>query len=318
MDTGLLWYDDDLKRPLPLKVADAVARYRERMSQEPTVCYVNPRQATAAAPATPRGKGEPLRVRLIPDERVRPNYFLVAEDTPEDALPAASDAPGPSTLPLDVPKPTLPLAVAHAAPRAARRAVHSEAHATPTPDRAPAAPQTQHSRRAPATMPAHPAASAADPKPAPRPVAAPPLKVRPVRATRPAAPAPASAPTLEPGARQSPRRAASTRKRAQPVPAPVPVPAATPAAPSPRARRPRSDRMPARAEHAPRVAAPTAPITVLAKKPAPRPAAKSAPRPVHRRHVSAPAVAQPSLFALLEAAPASAPAVVAHRQRRAS
>jgi hypothetical protein len=42
MDIGMLWYDDDRKRPLGEKVARAVEHYRAKYGAVPTVCYVNP------------------------------------------------------------------------------------------------------------------------------------------------------------------------------------------------------------------------------------------------------------------------------------
>ena len=87
---ALLWYDDDARRPLPLKILDATARYRERLGASPTVCHLNPAQAEQALHVSPRKKPEPLPVRLEADETMRPNYFLVGlddEDAPAQPLP---------------------------------------------------------------------------------------------------------------------------------------------------------------------------------------------------------------------------------------
>lgn len=42
MDIGMLWYDDDVKRPLGEKVARAVDYYKTKYGSVPTVCFVNP------------------------------------------------------------------------------------------------------------------------------------------------------------------------------------------------------------------------------------------------------------------------------------
>jgi hypothetical protein len=42
MDIGMLWYDDDSKRPLSEKVARAVDYYKAKYGSVPTVCFVNP------------------------------------------------------------------------------------------------------------------------------------------------------------------------------------------------------------------------------------------------------------------------------------
>ena len=42
MDIGMLWYDDDNKRPFAEKVARAVDYYKGKYGSVPTVCFVNP------------------------------------------------------------------------------------------------------------------------------------------------------------------------------------------------------------------------------------------------------------------------------------
>ena len=84
---ALLWFDDDIKRPLQQKILDGVERYRERMGYEPTQVHLNPAQAKALedamqAPAKKRGKSAvpplpDLRLRLLPTESMRPHHFLI-------------------------------------------------------------------------------------------------------------------------------------------------------------------------------------------------------------------------------------------------
>lgn len=42
MDIGMLWYDDDHKRPLNERVSKAVDYYKTKYGVVPTVCFVNP------------------------------------------------------------------------------------------------------------------------------------------------------------------------------------------------------------------------------------------------------------------------------------
>lgn len=42
---GLLWFDDDPRRPLQEKIANAIERYSERTGWLPTVCETHPAQA---------------------------------------------------------------------------------------------------------------------------------------------------------------------------------------------------------------------------------------------------------------------------------
>jgi hypothetical protein len=83
---ALLWFDDDIKRPLQQKILDGVERFRERMGYEPTQVQLNPAQAkaledAAQTPGKRRGKLVPplpeLRLRLLPTESMRPHHFLI-------------------------------------------------------------------------------------------------------------------------------------------------------------------------------------------------------------------------------------------------
>ena len=42
MDIGLLWYDDDAKRPLADKVRLAALRYEQKFGVQPNLCLVHP------------------------------------------------------------------------------------------------------------------------------------------------------------------------------------------------------------------------------------------------------------------------------------
>ncbi len=55
MDIGMLWYDDDHKRPIGEKVARAVEHYKTKYGAVPTVCYVNPATLKEGSPETSAG-----------------------------------------------------------------------------------------------------------------------------------------------------------------------------------------------------------------------------------------------------------------------
>lgn len=96
IDTGLLWYDDDPRRSLAQKLADASDRYRERLGFEPTTCQLNPVLIPAAPAAAAVGApvrrarariAEPaIALRLIPNQHLRPNYFFVGIEAGEPAV----------------------------------------------------------------------------------------------------------------------------------------------------------------------------------------------------------------------------------------
>ncbi len=68
MKQGLVWYDNDPKKTLDVKMIEAVKRFREKYGIEPTVCYVNPAELDHA-----RRTGGKLR--LIKAAQVLPNHL---------------------------------------------------------------------------------------------------------------------------------------------------------------------------------------------------------------------------------------------------
>lgn len=109
---GLLWFDDDSKRPVTEKIAYAVERYSERTGWRPTVCETNPSQVEAynaeverAANPTAASKRAskapvapavelPAGMRVIANVAMRPNCFLIGiaagERPRKAAAPTAS------------------------------------------------------------------------------------------------------------------------------------------------------------------------------------------------------------------------------------
>ncbi len=97
---GLLWYDDDGRRPLTAKIIEAAERYRERIGFEPTVCQLPPQQWTAltAAVAHPKRSRTPVvqlprSLRLESDEHLSANYFLLGMGENDLVIPNPLLAP---------------------------------------------------------------------------------------------------------------------------------------------------------------------------------------------------------------------------------
>ncbi len=75
MDVGMLWFDDDPKRGLEEKIARAVAHYRDKYGQAPTLCFVNP--------ATLNGSSDVAAgVQVRAARSVLPNHFWVGVGDP--------------------------------------------------------------------------------------------------------------------------------------------------------------------------------------------------------------------------------------------
>ena len=278
MAPGLLWFDDDARRPVAAKIAEALQRYRERVGFEPTLCQVNPAQtppivaAGSAAPRRRTAQAEPLAtlpatLAIVATDQMPQHHFLVGV------------APGetPTRLP----------------------GWGEDGEPAAAPDR-PARHTSAAPRRRVATRPRVAAAAASSPAPAiSAPVlasAAPGEPAIPARAPRAAKTA---ASTRTPGTPEMVRatRATASPKIASAAPArkarvAVPAVGAKPTAPAPRRRRTAS------ASAAPATAAPivAAPAPVVSATPVPQ--RKRTPAK-HTQQV----VAQPSLFAEPEAQP---------------
>jgi hypothetical protein len=66
----MLWFDDDAKRGLEEKVARAVAHYKQKYGQMPTMCYVNPATLNG-------GPDMAAGVQIEAVRSVLPNHFWV-------------------------------------------------------------------------------------------------------------------------------------------------------------------------------------------------------------------------------------------------
>ncbi len=87
MKLGMLWFDDDPRKPLGQKVAEAVAYYRRKYG-EPNVCYVAPKDLAAV---------ENLEVGVLvrPLATVPPHHLWVGqEERPRASVMAKEESVG--------------------------------------------------------------------------------------------------------------------------------------------------------------------------------------------------------------------------------
>jgi hypothetical protein len=76
MREGLLWFDDDPRRQIEEKVAQAATRYRQKFGIAPDICYVNEQ-------ALNRTEGRAIKhlsiggLSVQPLSTVRPHHFWV-------------------------------------------------------------------------------------------------------------------------------------------------------------------------------------------------------------------------------------------------
>ena len=83
LKVGLLWFDDDLKRPLVAKLDEAVERYEERFGARPTSVHLHPAQAEGLSHG---------RLHVLGDVNLRRNHFLLGM---EEAEPSVEPVPAP-------------------------------------------------------------------------------------------------------------------------------------------------------------------------------------------------------------------------------
>ncbi len=70
MKEGLLWFDNDPKRPLADKIGQAAARYQVKFGAKPNTCYINEKQSDGRIEVV----GD---VRLKVAKTVSPNHFFI-------------------------------------------------------------------------------------------------------------------------------------------------------------------------------------------------------------------------------------------------
>jgi hypothetical protein len=83
---GLLWFDDNPKRPLAEKLDEAAERYQERFDKWPTLVHLNPTQAEGLSVKY-------KRLRVFGDEHLRRNYFIVGVDEVDAGVSVPSNSP---------------------------------------------------------------------------------------------------------------------------------------------------------------------------------------------------------------------------------
>lgn len=81
MNTGMMWFDNDPKTPLPEKIERAADYYRQKYGRMPDTCLVNPNMMT-----TPEMHAGHIVVK--PLQAVLPGHFWIGI---EDKLPLGAD-----------------------------------------------------------------------------------------------------------------------------------------------------------------------------------------------------------------------------------
>ena len=89
MNVGMLWFDNDPKTELALKIERAVGYYRQKYGRSPTLCFVHPSMIAKTAAPAPEAESEvPLKaagVEVRSSRSVLPNHFWLGVNGPINA-----------------------------------------------------------------------------------------------------------------------------------------------------------------------------------------------------------------------------------------
>jgi hypothetical protein len=80
MNIGMLWFDNDPKSSLDIKVERAAVYYRNKYGHNPTLCFVHPSmisQADGKAAAEEARRFTTTGVELRSHRSVQPNHFWI-------------------------------------------------------------------------------------------------------------------------------------------------------------------------------------------------------------------------------------------------
>ena len=96
MNMGLLWFDDDPKKPQAHKISEAAERYWQRFAVTPTACHIcrpvggRPAETPAqrddgqrldlSLPSSPGEAPRMLSLAVVPNGSIGPNHFWVGVD----------------------------------------------------------------------------------------------------------------------------------------------------------------------------------------------------------------------------------------------
>jgi len=76
MKIGMLWFDNDPKADLKVKIERAAVYYSKKYGQPPNLCFVHP-SMTPAGSGNGNGNGKPGNIEIRANRSVLPNHFWI-------------------------------------------------------------------------------------------------------------------------------------------------------------------------------------------------------------------------------------------------
>ena len=78
MNVGMLWFDNDPRTALPVKVARAADYYRQKYGLAPDLCLVHPSMLNGAPADSP--EPEAARVAVRPNRLIMPGHLWIGTE----------------------------------------------------------------------------------------------------------------------------------------------------------------------------------------------------------------------------------------------
>ena len=83
MNVGMLWFDNDAKANLEVKIARAAGYYEKKYGLEPDLCFVHPSMLSSGTMRSHAGK-----IEVRGNRSVLPNHFWIGIHVPSTNQPS--------------------------------------------------------------------------------------------------------------------------------------------------------------------------------------------------------------------------------------
>ena len=93
MEIGMLWFDNDQKASIPIKVERAVQYYQKKYGKNPNLCFVHPKtvmgdkaRKKGSKKITDQDSLKIGQVLVLKNEKILPDHFWIGIGTAEDPI----------------------------------------------------------------------------------------------------------------------------------------------------------------------------------------------------------------------------------------
>ena len=80
MNIGMLWFDNDPKTEMKVKIERAASYYRNKYGRTPNLVFVHPSMLGAAPSSNGNGSVKSAAIEVRTSPSIRPNHFWIGVD----------------------------------------------------------------------------------------------------------------------------------------------------------------------------------------------------------------------------------------------